>query len=298
MLDDDCGTRRGLPIRVASWQEAASLLARAAHVTAHATRNEAPRGFRMIWRDQEGLVSGDVACGAHVVLGRHSECDVPLEDPTAPLRSALLRVVAGDDGTPELRVYDLCTGVGFQVDGDETPRFVHTTRAMTALRVAGKAIAVVPYEGAVHRELSEIQYASAASRAGRGSTGTSSLREETRIATRIFDLPTPRHAWVEVTLRSRGRMLGLRLSREQLEHPVLVGRYDRCAGGDKPVLSSSASRVHLALLADGEDVLVLDTASTNGLHHRGSQVRMLRVSDAAEVELSPEDHMTVRRCRA
>lgn len=239
----------------------------------------------------------DLACGEHVVVGRHSKCQVSLDEPTLALRALLVRVAVGQDGRPELHIYDLNTGQGFEVDGEDEPQFSLVTQRIAAVRVGGQVLAAVPYDaseddGPVVRE-ARPEWSGVRKGAGRreveGSAGS---------ATGIQFLPRgSRHPWLEVKLESRRGSERWRLARSDLELPVLVGRYERCAGHGASTLTTEASRVHLALIADGDDVLVLDTASTNGIERAGEEAASFRVSDEAVIVLSEGDRMYVRRVR-
>ena len=72
----------------------------------------------------------------------------------------------------------------------------------------------------------------------------------------------PEDVWGELRLERGPRMETHRISRERLEQGVLLGRYERC--GIPLAELDQISRVHLLLVRMGEEVLAIDTASTNG----------------------------------
>lgn len=71
-------------------------------------------------------------------------------------------------------------------------------------------------------------------------------------------------------LRSGADEIARRVGPSALARGVLVGRYDRCDLGRQA--TRSLSRVHLLLLQDGDDVLAIDTASTNGTESAGAEI--------------------------
>jgi hypothetical protein len=73
------------------------------------------------------------------------------------------------------------------------------------------------------------------------------------------------------------------ISRECLEQGVLLGRYDRC--GIQLSGLDSISRVHLLLVRLGEDVLAIDTASTNGTWRGRKEIETTTLGDPDSLEL-------------
>jgi hypothetical protein len=75
--------------------------------------------------------------------------------------------------------------------------------------------------------------------------------------------------------------------RAELERGVLVGRYDRCdLMASTTWVSQEISRVHLLLLADGADVLAIDTGSTNGCTMEGMAFDVRRLGECADMTLA------------
>jgi hypothetical protein len=71
-----------------------------------------------------------------------------------------------------------------------------------------------------------------------------------------------------------------------LDRGILLGRYDRCHFGPAPSTEDSqVSRVHILLIRDQEDVLAIDTASTNGSRINGEYQKFKVLEEGDEIEL-------------
>lgn len=69
----------------------------------------------------------------------------------------------------------------------------------------------------------------------------------------------------------------------ELARGLLIGRYDRCQIGAQ---DQSMSRVHLLMIRDGDEVWVIDTASSNGTTSAGEPVRRVRMKDGVMLVLA------------
>jgi len=112
-----------------------------------------------------------------------------------------------------------------------------------------------------------------------------------RRGTSITSLPGP--LFTEQTETSRGSRIvahlvlpqgeeataaELPLTRASLDRGVLLGRYDRCDNADVGALTAErVSRVHALLIRVDGRIWVIDTASTNGLFHRGERRRQVEL---------------------
>jgi hypothetical protein len=97
-----------------------------------------------------------------------------------------------------------------------------------------------------------------------------------------------------LSVRTPTSELNHQLDARALDRGVLIGRYERChlgLGGDLGGLS----RVHLLLVRDGDQVLAIDTASTNGTHYDGHPIRAVALPARAELLLSSDVAMTWTR---
>jgi pSer/pThr/pTyr-binding forkhead associated (FHA) protein len=70
---------------------------------------------------------------------------------------------------------------------------------------------------------------------------------------------------------------------------VLLGRYDRCDGGRRPVLSNPAfSRVHALVIELAGRLWVVDAGSTNGVWRGGLRVALTRLVAGETVTLAAD----------
>ncbi len=90
-------------------------------------------------------------------------------------------------------------------------------------------------------------------------------------------------AWGELHLVRNREVERHSISRERLEQGVLLGRYGRC--GIHLSEPGSISRVHLLLIRLGEDVLAIDTASTNGTWRGRTRIETATLSEMDSLEL-------------
>ena len=84
-------------------------------------------------------------------------------------------------------------------------------------------------------------------------------------------------------IRGPTRTIRRAVGAKALERGILVGRYDRCAVG---LDAGRLSRVHFLITRDREDVLGIDTASTNGSWLGDREVSLTALTDGACVELA------------
>ncbi|MBN2358066.1 MAG: FHA domain-containing protein [Deltaproteobacteria bacterium] len=76
-----------------------------------------------------------------------------------------------------------------------------------------------------------------------------------------------------------------RVGKRALERGILIGRYSRCDLGCTGLTSDQLSRVHLLIVRDGDDVLAIDTASSNGTTIEGQPFRRARLINGARLVL-------------
>lgn len=90
-----------------------------------------------------------------------------------------------------------------------------------------------------------------------------------------------RAVFARLTLLRDGHSASIDLPASDMEGGVLIGRSERCTdGGIRRVLDGNISRVHALLLREGDDVVVFDLCSTQGMYLDGRQIRRHRVSRA------------------
>ena len=92
-----------------------------------------------------------------------------------------------------------------------------------------------------------------------------------------------------VVVRSEAASERRAVSAATLDRGFLVGRYDRCdVGISGPQGDSRLSRVHLLVVRDGEDVLAVDAASTNGTFMAGKELSCAPIDGGDALDLGGE----------
>ncbi len=218
------------------------------------------------------------ADGGHTTVGRHTECDVIInDDPAVSLRHLLVRSAVLDDGAPRVSILDLRTDAGFALSTGSRQRSIQTTGPV-ALRLGASTVIVLP-SGDWPDELPDPHFDGAAEIPP---VAALPVREAMSIS-RITMSPSPRHVaerptvsgydW-EFELSSPRARAAVWVSNEDLVRGLLIGRADRCVDeGLRRTFDLDVSRVHALLLREGERTLLFDLASTQGTFANGKRVR-------------------------
>jgi FHA domain len=91
----------------------------------------------------------------------------------------------------------------------------------------------------------------------------------------------------QLVVRSQDGEMTLVLGAAAVARGVLLGRYERCDGSERPVLSSpSISRVHALVIELAGKLYVVDAASTNGVWRGGERVPQARLMSGELVALA------------
>ncbi len=251
--------------------------------------------------------------GAFAVIGRHDRCGLVLREEGISLRHALVRATATARGELRLRLIDLQSGTAFRTEDDlacktvvaEGPLFVSAAGYQLFFLPPGalgpgtfaadpkQTWLSFPERVYLDRRVPERMVSGAypvlhsgAAKFSRRSTVTTILpgAESLRARPSAGGL-----ALATIRLAAGGAQLAHRVSTDDLDRGVLIGRYERCqlAGDDR-----SLSRVHLVLLRDEDGGWAVDTASRNGTHVGGRSV--VAVALDREVELHLANTMTLR----
>lgn len=314
-------------ITAAPWQLCESLIARATLALAHVTDTGTAPGFRIFWlRGDHGaseraeLAFATLEEGRHLVVGRHSECDVRLEHPAVALRHLLLRVRRDEAGALTLVGTDLGAELPLLVGPSAQPTRSFSAAGPTVLRLADTLLVALPVgdpsraaspdESALRAAVIDADPAEARPipRALEELAVHTMVSSISRTLIRPFAPPLPVEVvprgsdtpFARVALRGPHGRVVVELSRAQLERVVLVGRYPRCRQGELAPFSASVSRVHAGLTVEGDDLVVIDLASTNGIgvnHTRdASAPRAIRVRSRGSIPLGPTDRIDVELC--
>jgi hypothetical protein len=240
--------------------------------------------------------------GAFGVIGRHECCSLTLHDEDISLRHALVRVSQQGIGEARVRLIDLGSSNIFRTeDGQacksvlaEGPLFVHLlgyqlylfpTGALAPSRWDNDADAT--WSSFPERVYLDHRIPERMNREPRRPPAGRARRH-----TYMTLLPAAQHLRAKpgaggqilgtILLSAENTQIAHRVSSEDLERGVLIGRYERCqlAGA-----SHSLSRVHLVLLLDGGDIWAVDTASLNGTIVDGQKISAIVLDREVELKL-------------
>lgn len=254
--------------------------------------------------EQTGRAAGIARLTARVgrpvaaVVGRHDQCDLYLDgnDRLAlrQLAVVLAPVKSWEKGKPQLsyRVFDLRTGDGM-VDEDGKRLTALRAEGPSVLRVAGYTLFILvlgdptdwPESAAdAWAMLPERVYFDELERAPHGSmpklriptTERSSVIIRTAGPRETSELGTGHAGTLEIT--GPNRTIRMRIGADALTDGVLLGRYSRC-DGTEALDDPSLSRVHGLMLHIDDQLIVIDTASSNGMRVHGAETSRLIVLD-------------------
>ena len=256
-----------------------------------------------------------------LTIGRHQRCGLLLEhDPTVALRHILARVTKTAAGL-QLRLWDLRSGQGFMIDGVGKCTAALIDNGDTTVRVGSYTLMCLW----VREDMPELDEDPEVAWAKRPKTVVVDDSEDVlrRIATSRKMIKPQRESRVTVApgVADLSQVQAVReipsdaaatlgagdgkeallypLTEEQLRCGVLLGRYDRCDFQPAWVRDpDSVSRVHALLLLEGDEVLVFDTASTNGVIVDGVPCDVARLRTCAVLELAEGNWLLWKWLRA
>ncbi|MBS2016109.1 MAG: FHA domain-containing protein [Deltaproteobacteria bacterium] len=260
---------------------------------------QAEVGYRLYWMRQGFLASHDVPDDpdGYVVIGRHTCCDVVIDDErTVSLRHVLVRCTSTDDGLPVLHVLDLDTNEGFELS-DATKQHSIAATGPLVFRIGIHAIVALPSTGGYPEHLPTPVVDREQERERKPAVGPNVVVESAAASpprtpiSRITLMPmsvdlSRRRSWTSGELAPRAVVPGgepylyeialephenarrraiVRFTGADLDHGVLIGRADKCVDdGLRAILSEAISRVHVLLVRDHGVCRLYDIASTNG----------------------------------
>lgn len=243
--------------------------------------------------------------GAFGVIGRHECCGLTLKDEEVSLRHALVRVSRQGLGEARVRLIDLGSANTFRTeDGQvckavlaEGPLFVYLLGYQLFMFPTGSLSpckwepdAEATWSAFPERVYLDQRIPERMNREGRRSAPAPQGRA--RRQTYMTLLPAAQHLRAKpgagghvvgtILLAAENTQIAHRVSSEDLERGVMIGRYERCqlAGA-----SHSLSRVHLVLLLDGGDIWAVDTASLNGTIVDGQKISAIVLDREVELRL-------------
>ncbi|MEW5737833.1 MAG: FHA domain-containing protein [Myxococcota bacterium] len=190
-------------------------------------------------------------------LGRHDFVDLPLPlDEGLSLRHVLF-VVRRAAGVVQLTAVDLATCAGLQLLPGHAVQRVDV-EGVCCLKSGAFTLFCVPSG-------EPVPWSSAAP-----SAWATLKPGRVRRHFRRDDLAPPQRPFARLTVSRAGEERHQTVSLESLRRGLLVGRDLRCG---VRIAGPEVSRVHLALLEVDDEVLAVDTGSTNGLFSAGRRVR-------------------------
>ncbi|MEL6184822.1 MAG: FHA domain-containing protein [Myxococcota bacterium] len=246
------------------------------------------------------------------IIGRHTRATLPLPrtHATAALRHLAL-LVRAEGPKPVARLLDLQTEIGF---ADPLGRRVEAIRTdgITFLSAGGAVLVLAPTGR--NRGLDsdpETAWASippqrwVESRRGHASVEAPSV-ENAAHETTIEAQDGPRGCR-SALCRAHEIPVGLatvaagtdetyvRVSGRALDEGFLIGRYDRCEVGG-PEADESLSRVHLLVVREGQRIIAVDTASTNGTYIGEDRVHLVDLEERTRLDLGGVLDLTWHIC--
>lgn len=269
-----------------------------------------------------------VEAGHSLIIGRHTHCGLHLQEHTIALRHLALHASAETpEAAPTIRLWDLNTGQPFRTEDGQPNTAVIAEGPLYAV-VGGYALLMVPTRGPAAapwptqaeeawrslppREFIDRRSPEAARRrrtADRRPDGRDYVTDISRVRAEYDDHRTSvsrmsslmflgeeaalGDAWCELRVEWGQWAAKHLLSLDHLDRGVLLGRYERCGVNLSQV--PGISRVHLLLVRSGEDVLAIDTASTNGTWRGGKALKTAALRDPDRLQLSDTLRVSWRR---
>jgi hypothetical protein len=250
------------------------------------------------------------------ILGRHSQAPLRVPETFGEISLRHLAILARSESIDEvrLRILDLSTGIGFK-DEEGHPLRAVTIEGSAFLRVGPLWLLALitgpagPSEGSAEEAYDSIPERIFITEDSRVRTRRprlhaapmeSKFRDGAGLSHTTVTAASPPVGSADILMEAHenpmGRLVAIggeprrslarSVGADALGRGILIGRYDRCQL--VPHVGSSLSRVHMLLIRDGSDVLAIDTASTNGVHHDDEQHFVLKLTHGDELHLPTE----------
>lgn len=249
--------------------------------------------FRIFWSHWSGVGFRDLELGAgkHLIIGRHSKCDIELFDPALSLRH-LLVVPEGAPTAPAIRLVELRAALPMYTSLGRAERSL-TFEGPFAIRLGhyllggfrvGPGAPPVPTELPLLEERESDPPVSASARPEHGPERPTFVTTMPPPVT-LADISNAGHAGVvQLVGRREGMTARVRLSERDLRAGVVIGRTEKGVDQDlTQVMNRQVSRVHAVLMMDDHaKIWLYDVTST-----RGTTVSGTRIRSAPLAELTP-----------
>lgn len=247
-----------------------------------------------------------------VIVGRHSMCGLPLpaEYSAISLRHLAVVVQARDHTECRIRVLDLHTRTGFR---DESGRVLQAivTEGPMFLKVGPVTLVVLitddhspipeepeeAYRCIPDRVFLDERLGTAGAPRPRGKSsrvhgynpGMTLVRSRLGALASAAELKRDdERSMGELVVRATGSSIRRPVGESALARGFLVGRYDRCDVGAVDDEDSRLSRVHLLVVREGDQIIALDTASTNGTFVGERQITLTPLAEGTVLDLAGE----------
>ena len=251
------------------------------------------------------LAQATLESGRVLTIGRHTQCSFRLPASDVSLRHLVAHVSAGST-----RLWDLKSGQPFRTEDavacsaviGEGPLFV-TVGCYAVLFVPKNAVAGGDWPAdakSAWNALAPRQFIDRrdapppGEEPRRAPSWNRELSVSARSISRITRVGAPAllgaeavlrgPVWAELAVEDDAGMAKHKLSVEQVDRGVLLGRSSRCQVGLNT--DDTLSRVHILVVRIGEDVWAIDTASTNGTSRNGAEVEAIVLRDRDSLQLA------------
>lgn len=271
-------------------------------------------GHRFVWLRGASYASNTLfaAEDGFAVVGRHSNCGIPLaDDPFVALRHVLARSVVLPSGALALRLFDLHTGTGFFLaDGSrqtsvlaEGPvvfsvgeyAFVAIPQGVANAPAEPLPVEAPPIElessAHVRDQLAALDRAMSPYRVNARPSNRSSRITSLPPAVIVGEPLPPSLGRLaggryELTLGRANVQASVTLTDEDLARGVVIGRSEKChSEALRRVTEEGTSRVHVLVLREGSAISAYDLASTQGTYLGARRVRRARLPGSGSAML-------------
>jgi hypothetical protein len=243
-------------------------------------------GHRLYWVNGANVsyAALPASSDAHLVVGRHTNCDVVLPlDPSIALRHLVVRSMRMPDGDLALRVLDLHTQIGFKLENGESRHSI-VARGPIALHLGRYSFIAIPSAAPTPRELPEVVVEQMAG--PYRSPGMRDRRSSIGILPRITDVfdrevrAMGANDTDVFSIENKTRSETIAVSDQALELGVVVGRSAKAGAQISALMDAGVSRLHLLLLREMGQTYALDLRSVNGTYDWvGQRIRRVCLSE-------------------
>lgn len=242
--------------------------------------------------------------GRILTIGRHTQCSFRLPASDVSLRHLIAHVSAGCT-----RLWDLKSGQPFRTEDavacsaviGEGPLFV-SIGCYAVLFVPRNAVAdgkwptdaKTAWNALAPRQFVDRRDAPPPGEQRRAPEWNREASVSARSISRITRVGAPAllgaeavlrgPVWAELAVEDDAGMAKHKLSAEQVDRGVLLGRSSRCQVGLHT--DDTLSRVHVLVVRVGDEVWAIDTASTNGTSRNGAPVEAVVLRDKDALQLA------------